>query len=116
MKKIALLLVRAGWHTSLRLRVPDHVYLHFLPSYFPQQQPAEHLWPLTNAPLINRHFARTAAPFRSTHEFSITLLAFNLWVHPGDSMQVGKRNPLGTVTFTGIDFAAHRQTRVGALL
>lgn len=57
MKKIALVLVRAEWHTSLRLRVPDHVYLHFLPSYFPQQQPAEHLWPLTNAPLINRHFA-----------------------------------------------------------
>ena len=50
------------------------------------------------------------------NECSIKLLAFNLWVHHGDSMQVGKRNPLGTVTFTGIDFAAHRQTRVVALL
>lgn len=57
-----------------------------------------------------------SSPLRLTHGFSIKLLAFNLWVHPGDSMQVGKRNPLGTVTFTGIDFAAHRQTRVGALL
>ena len=55
-------------------------------------------------------------PLRFTNKFSIKLLAFNLWVHPGDSMQVGKRNPLGTVTFTGIDFAAHRQTRVVALL
>lgn len=62
-KKIVLVLDRAGWHTSLRLRVPNHVYLHFLPSYSPELQPAEHLldsWPLTNAPLtsaplINRH-------------------------------------------------------------
>jgi hypothetical protein len=55
-KKIVLVLDRAGWHTSLRLRVPDHVFLHFLPPYSPELQPAEHLWPLTNAPLINRHF------------------------------------------------------------
>jgi transposase len=56
-KKLVLVLDRAGWHTSLRLRVPDHVFLHFLPPYSPELQPAEHLWPLTNAPLINRHFA-----------------------------------------------------------
>ena len=54
--------------------------------------------------------------FVAENEFYIKLLAFNLWVHHGDSMQVGKRNPLGTVTFTGIDFAAHRQTRIVALL
>ena len=53
---------------------------------------------------------------RLTNGFYIKMLAFNLWVHHGDSMQVGKRNPLGTVTFTGIDFAANRQTRVVALL
>jgi transposase len=29
----------------------------FLPPYSPELQPAEHLWSLTNAPLINRHFA-----------------------------------------------------------
>ena len=56
------------------------------------------------------------SPLRLTNGFYIKLLAFNLWVHHGDSMQVGKRNPLGTVTFTGIDFAANRQTRVVALL
>jgi Transposase len=33
-KKIVLVLDRAGWHTSLRLRVPDHVYLHFLPPLY----------------------------------------------------------------------------------
>ena len=63
---------------------------------------------------------KRAASFDSllhlTNEFYIKLLAFNLWVDHGDPMQVGKRNPLGTVTFTGIDFAANRQTRVVALL
>ena len=40
-----------------RLRVPDHVHLLFLPPYSPELQPAEHLWPLTNTALVNRHFA-----------------------------------------------------------
>jgi transposase len=55
-KEIVLVLDRAGWHTSLRLRVPAHVHLLFLPPYSPELQPAEHLWPLTNAALVNRHF------------------------------------------------------------
>jgi len=56
-KQIVLVLDRAGWHSTQRLRTPDHVHLHFLPAYSPELQPAEHLWPLTNAPLINRYFA-----------------------------------------------------------
>lgn len=48
---------RAGWHSSVRLRVPEHVHLLFLPPYSPELQPAEHLWPLTNSVLVNRHFA-----------------------------------------------------------
>lgn len=56
-KQIMLVLDRAGWHTSTRLRVPDHVHLLFLPAYSPELNPAEHLWPLTNAALDNRHFA-----------------------------------------------------------
>jgi transposase len=56
-KQIVLVLDRAGWHTSVRLRVPDHVHLLFLPAYSPELQPAEHLWPLTNTVLANRHFA-----------------------------------------------------------
>jgi len=57
-KQIVLVLDRAGWQpTSVRLRVPDHVHLLFLPPYSPELQPAEHLWPLTNTCLINRHFA-----------------------------------------------------------
>jgi hypothetical protein len=47
-KQIVLVLDQAGWHTSLKLRVPDHVHRLFLPPYSPELQPAEHLWPLTN--------------------------------------------------------------------
>jgi transposase len=56
-KQIVRVLDQAGWHTSLRLRVPDHVHLLFLPAYSPELQPAEHLWPLTNEALVNAHFA-----------------------------------------------------------
>ena len=56
-KQIVLVLDRAGWHASLKLRVPEHVHLLFLPAFSPELQPAEHLWPLTNTALVNRHFA-----------------------------------------------------------
>jgi transposase len=56
-KQIVLVLDRAGWHTSVHLRVPEHVHLLFLPPYSPELQSAEHLWPLTNTCLVNRHFA-----------------------------------------------------------
>ena len=56
-KQIVLVLNRAGWHSTKRLRVPDHLHLLFLPPYSPELQPAEHLWPLTNTVLVNRHFA-----------------------------------------------------------
>jgi transposase len=56
-KQIVLVLDRAGWHSTQRLRVPDHVHLLFLPPYSPELQPAEHLWPHTNTVLVNRHFA-----------------------------------------------------------
>ncbi len=56
-KQIVLVLDRAGWHTSPKLRVPDHVHLLFLPAFSPELQPAEHLWPLSDTALANRHFA-----------------------------------------------------------
>lgn len=56
-KQIVLVLDRAGWHASVRLRVPEHVHLLLLPAYSPELKPAEHLWPLTNTALVNRHFA-----------------------------------------------------------
>jgi transposase len=60
-KQVVLVLDRAGWHASLRLRVPEHVHLLFLPAYSPELQPAEHLWPLTNTVLANQHFATIEA-------------------------------------------------------
>jgi hypothetical protein len=33
-KQIVLGLGRAGWHTSLRLRVPEHIHLLFLPPLY----------------------------------------------------------------------------------
>jgi len=56
LKQIVLVLDRAGWHSTQRLRVPNHVHLLFLPPYSPELQPAEHLWPLTTTVLVNRHF------------------------------------------------------------
>jgi len=56
-KQIVLVLDGAGWHDSPRVRVPEHVHLLFLPPHSPELQPAEHLWPLTNTVLVNRHFA-----------------------------------------------------------
>ena len=38
-------------------QVREHVHLLFLPPYSPELQPAEHLWSLTNAVLINQHFS-----------------------------------------------------------
>jgi transposase len=39
------------------VQVSEHVHLLFLPPHAPELQPAEHLWPLTNTILVNRHFA-----------------------------------------------------------
>jgi hypothetical protein len=35
-KQVVLVLDRAGWHSSLRLRVLEHVHLLFLPAYSPE--------------------------------------------------------------------------------
>ena len=35
-QQIVLVLDRAGWHTSTKFRVPEHVHLLFLPPYSPE--------------------------------------------------------------------------------
>jgi len=55
-KPIVLVLDRAGWHSRARLQLPEGIHLVFLPSYSPEVQPAERLWPLSNEPLANRVF------------------------------------------------------------
>lgn len=55
-KQIILVLDGAGWHSSAKVQVPDHVHLLFLPAHTPELQPCEHLWQFSDAPLVNRHF------------------------------------------------------------
>jgi hypothetical protein len=47
-RRIVLLLDRAGWHDTDKLRIPDGIHLVFLPAYSPELQPAERLWPLAD--------------------------------------------------------------------
>jgi hypothetical protein len=57
-KRIILVLDGAGWHGARGgVAVPEGVRLAFLPPYSPELQPAEHLWPLTNESIADRHFA-----------------------------------------------------------
>src|SRR5690349_9819853 len=56
-KLIVLVLDNAGWHVSDDLVVPKGIELAFLPSHTPELQPAEHLWPLADEAVANKHFA-----------------------------------------------------------
>jgi transposase len=53
---IILALDNAGWHGPQNLPVPEGVRLVYQPAYSPELQPAEHLWPLVDEPLVNRYF------------------------------------------------------------
>jgi hypothetical protein len=51
-----LQLDNAGWHTPENLPVPDGIRLVYQPPRTSELQPAEHLWPLIDEPLANKHF------------------------------------------------------------
>ena len=57
---VALLLDNAGWHTAPNLVVPEGLRLVYRPSYSPELQPAEHLWPVLDEPLANQYFETLA--------------------------------------------------------
>ncbi|MEH2422279.1 MAG: hypothetical protein V7K48_15605 [Nostoc sp.] len=50
-KQIVLALDQAGWHTAKKLEIPQGIHIIEMPSHFPELQPAERLWPLTNEPI-----------------------------------------------------------------
>ena len=52
---IVLVLDNAGWHSESNLAVPEGIRLVFLPAYTPELQPAEHLWPSVDEPIVNKH-------------------------------------------------------------
>jgi transposase len=56
-RHIVLVLDNAGWHGPEDLAIPEGISLVFLPPYTPELQPAEHLWPLVDEPIANRHVA-----------------------------------------------------------
>jgi transposase len=55
-KHVSLVVDQAGWHTGGEPRLPEGIYLEFLPSGSPELQPAERLWPLSNEALANGLF------------------------------------------------------------
>src|SRR5215218_3243145 len=59
-RSLVLVLDQAGWHTEPNLRVPDGIRLFHLPSYTPELQPAERLWPVLDEPVVNTYFATLA--------------------------------------------------------
>jgi len=54
--RAVVLLDQAGWHLAHDLAVPGGIDLVWLPSYSPELQPAEHLWPLIDEPIANQVF------------------------------------------------------------
>ena len=50
----------AGWHGPANLKIPDGIRLVYLPPYSPGLQPAETLWALVDAPIVNNHVATIA--------------------------------------------------------
>lgn len=69
-KQVLLVIDRAGWHraknvttrwrgflaTTCHVIVPQGIHLELLPPHSPELQPAEHLWQLSDEPLVNRKF------------------------------------------------------------
>lgn len=70
---ILLVLDGAGWHTGEEVIIPEGIHLLCLPSYSPELQPADHLWPLTNEPLANVRFADLDALEQVQAERCLTL-------------------------------------------
>jgi DDE superfamily endonuclease len=54
---LLLVLDQAPWHMSKELVLPTGLETLPLPPYSPELQPAEHLWELSDEPLVNRSFA-----------------------------------------------------------
>jgi transposase len=55
-KRVLLVVDQAGWHTGKEVEVPEGIHLEFLPCGWPELQPAERLWVLTNEGVANGLF------------------------------------------------------------
>lgn len=55
-KKVLLVEDNAGWHHSQKVKIPEGMFIEYLPAYSPELQPAERLWKLVDEPLVNEYF------------------------------------------------------------
>lgn len=55
--RAVLVVDQAGWPTSAKLPLPAGIDLVFLPASSPELAPAERLWSLVDAPVVNPSFA-----------------------------------------------------------
>lgn len=55
-KIIILVIDQAGFHDGEKIKIPEGIITVFLPSYSPELQPAERLWPLSNEGVANMIF------------------------------------------------------------
>jgi transposase len=53
-KLIILLVDRAGWHVSSKLKVPKNIIMYPIPAYTPRLNPTECIWPLLRESLANK--------------------------------------------------------------
>jgi DDE superfamily endonuclease len=53
-KRVLIVLDNAGWHKAKMLRIPVHLEFVFLPAYWPELQPAQRLWALSDEGVRNR--------------------------------------------------------------
>ena len=90
-----LLLDRAGWHTTARLKVPKNITPIFLPSRAPELNPVENIWQFLRANwLSNRVFDGYEAIIEAACEAwrnliaqpdIITSIGMRDWAHVGQS-------------------------------
>jgi hypothetical protein len=94
-RQIVLVLDGAGWHTSLKVRVPQGLHLVRLPPYSPELQPAERLWPLLREAVANRDIAtmdeledlleNRCRKLSSDHEVIHRSTLFQWWSHAAEA-------------------------------
>ncbi|MGB8716498.1 MAG: IS630 family transposase [Rhodanobacteraceae bacterium] len=91
-----LLLDRAGWHTTGKLKVPRNITLIFLPSRAPELNPVENVWQYMRANwLSNRVFEDYEAILDAACEAwrkliaepcTISSIGLRQWAHVGQSL------------------------------
>ena len=90
-----LLLDRAGWHTTKKLKVPTNITLIFLPSRSPELNPVENVWQylrsnwLSNSVFVDYDAIIDAAchAWRKLNDQpeTITSIGMRKWAHVGQS-------------------------------